>query len=144
MSIAEDFARANVFVNAHSSVRVACSTADGKPVIVYVDPFLMDAEHNVPEAPHDADLICFTHSHYDHFSPKDAAAAARTDGDTHYVMPASMVAEAVAAGVPCMIGRNGVEEIIRYDLPEDELEEFRKCCESIRNNMKMNDSVLNW
>ncbi len=70
--------------------------------------------------------------------------------DEHAIMPASMLQQGeygvsgVFAGVPCMIGRNGVEEIIRYDLPEDELKEFRKCCESIRNNMKKNDSVLNW
>ena len=98
MSIAEDYARANVSVNAHSSVRVACDTADGSTVIVYVDPFLMDAEHGVSQAPHDADLVFFTHSHYDHFSPEDAAKVARRD--TRYMMPATMVAQAVSAGIP--------------------------------------------
>ena len=93
------FAREHLRLNAHSSVRLEAAAVNGTPRVIYVDPFLMDAEHNVPTPPHDADLICFTHSHYDHFSPKDAAAAARTDGTTRYVMPASMVAEALAAGV---------------------------------------------
>lgn len=48
----------------------------------------------------------------------------------------------VFAGVPCIIGANGIEEIIQYDLPADELEEFRQCCENIKKNMTMNDTVI--
>ena len=96
----EGFAREHIRVNAHSSVRVEAAAVNGGARVVYVDPFLVDGAHGVPAAPHDADIICFTHSHYDHFSPKDAAAVARTDGTTRYVMPASMVDEAVKGGVP--------------------------------------------
>ena len=49
----------NISVNAHSSVRIAGGS------VVYVDPFRITGE------PHDADLILFTHPHYDHFSPED-------------------------------------------------------------------------
>ncbi len=87
-------------MNAHSSIRLACVTGAGEERVVYVDPYLIDPEHRVPTSPHDADAIFFTHSHYDHFSPDDAAAVAREDGATIYVMPASMVDEAQAAGIP--------------------------------------------
>ena len=94
------FANENIRVHAHSCVRIQGAAVNGAPRIMYVDPYLMDAEHGIPEAPHDADLVLFTHSHHDHLSPADAAAVARTDGSTRYVMPVSMLAEAVAAGIP--------------------------------------------
>ncbi len=94
------FAKERIFINAHSSVRLACETGSGERLVVYVDPYLVDAEHGVPEAPHDADVVFFTHSHYDHFSPEDAARVAREDGSTRYVMPASMVDDALTAGIP--------------------------------------------
>lgn len=43
----------------HSSIRIS------KGKIIYIDPFQIDIEA------HDADLILCTHSHYDHFSPRD-------------------------------------------------------------------------
>lgn len=61
-------------VNAHSSVRLA---AAGR--VVYVDPF------ELKTAPHDADLIFFTHDHFDHCSPEDVARASRPD--TVFVLP---------------------------------------------------------
>ena len=94
------FAKECIRVNAHASVRIEGAAVNGSPRVMYVDPFLIDGEHGVPKAPHDADIIFFTHSHYDHYSPKDATAVARADGNTRYVMPASMVADAVADGVP--------------------------------------------
>ena len=93
------FARECIRVNAHSSVRIE-GMAAGEPCIIYVDPYLVDAEHGVDAPPHDADLVFFTHSHYDHFSPDDFSAVAREDGTTRYAMPASMVADALAAGIP--------------------------------------------
>lgn len=48
-----------VSVITHSAVRIQ------KAITVYVDPF------EIADDPHDADIICCTHDHYDHFSPKD-------------------------------------------------------------------------
>lgn len=44
----------------HSSIRIV---ADGKTI--YCDPFGINEEYN------DADFICITHAHFDHFSPDD-------------------------------------------------------------------------
>ena len=74
-----------ITVNAHSSIRI------GGKTIVYIDPF------RLTEAAHDADLILFTHPHYDHFSPEDFKKAAKPD--TVYVCPGSMKKEALAAGI---------------------------------------------
>ena len=44
----------------HSAIRIV---ADKK--VIYVDPFGIEKRYN------DADYICITHAHYDHFSPED-------------------------------------------------------------------------
>jgi L-ascorbate metabolism protein UlaG (beta-lactamase superfamily) len=44
----------------HSSIRIV---ADKK--VIYIDPFEIEENYG------DADYICITHSHYDHFSPED-------------------------------------------------------------------------
>ena len=75
----------NITVNEHSSIRI-----DDK-VIAYVDPFRLREER------HDADLILFTHPHFDHFSPEDFHKAAKAD--TIYVCPLSMKKEALDAGI---------------------------------------------
>ena len=49
-----------ITVNTHSSIRI------GGERVIYIDPL------SVEGAPHDADLILFTHPHADHFSPRDA------------------------------------------------------------------------
>lgn len=51
-----------VSVLKHNSIKIK------KEKIIYIDPFQID----IPA--HDADLILCTHSHYDHFSPKDILA----------------------------------------------------------------------
>ena len=75
----------NITVNAHSSIRIA------DKIIVYVDPFMLKEEL------HDADLILFTHPHFDHFSPEDFRKAAKPD--TLYVCPLSMKGKALEAGI---------------------------------------------
>lgn len=50
----------------HDCVRI--QAADG--TVAYIDPFEM------PDAPHDGNLIFVTHDHYDHFSPEDIVKAA--------------------------------------------------------------------
>ena len=72
-------------VNAHSSVRIA---AAGK--VVYVDPFALKT------APHDADLIFFTHDHFDHCSPEDVARVSRPDTAAR-TMPARKLRAQLAA-----------------------------------------------
>lgn len=62
--------------------------------------------------------------------------------DLKRIMPASMYLDGeygvkgVFAGVPCIVGKDGVEKIIELPLNNSELKEFQTCCENIRNNMK--------
>ena len=65
-----------ITINAHSSIRLAGE------MTVYVDPFKIEAET------HDADVICVTHSHFDHFSIEDIRKIANED--TVYVAPETM------------------------------------------------------
>ncbi|MGN0314545.1 MAG: MBL fold metallo-hydrolase [Fusicatenibacter sp.] len=51
----------------HSSIRITGEQ------IVYVDPFRVEKEY------HDADVICITHDHYDHFSPEDIRKVQKPD-----------------------------------------------------------------
>lgn len=50
----------NIDITYHSSIRI------GGEKVIYIDPL------HISGAPHDADLILFTHPHFDHFSPRDA------------------------------------------------------------------------
>lgn len=43
----------------------------------------------------------------------------------------------VFVGVPCVIGKNGVEEVVELSLNEREKEELKKSCDVIRGNIKM-------
>ncbi len=49
--------------------------------------------------------------------------------------------ENVYAGVPCVVGKNGIEKIIELNLTDSELNAFKSCCESIREKMKIADSI---
>nr|MBQ6242977.1 MBL fold metallo-hydrolase [Lachnospiraceae bacterium] len=75
-----------VTVLAHSAIRIQ------GPKTVYVDPFHLTA------APHDADLICVTHDHYDHLSPDDIARVAGPD--TWFALPETCLEAARKAGLP--------------------------------------------
>ncbi len=52
----------------HNAIRLV---VDGK--VIYIDPFGLEKEYN------DADYICITHSHYDHFSPDDILKVKKED-----------------------------------------------------------------
>lgn len=39
--------------------------------------------------------------------------------------------------MPCVIGKNGVEEVVELSLNEREKEELKKSCDVIRGNIKM-------
>ena len=67
-------------VNKHSSVRLE---AEGKRL--YVDPF------ELPFHAGPADVIFLTHSHFDHYSPKDIGKICKAD--TVFVLPASIAGD---------------------------------------------------
>ena len=61
--------------------------------------------------------------------------------DEKAIMPASMELcgeygeHDVVAGVPCVIGANGVEEVVELPLTAEEKQTFHECCDAIRVNM---------
>ena len=63
-------------INNHSSIRLSGSK------VVYCDPFMVTQET------HDADIICITHEHGDHFSPDDILKVCKDD--TLFIIPVSM------------------------------------------------------
>lgn len=71
----------NVQVLAHSAIRIEAE--DG--TAVYFDPF------ELTDAPHDANYVLITHTHYDHLSPEDAAKV--MNESTVVVCPASAEVE---------------------------------------------------
>ena len=62
--------------------------------------------------------------------------------DEKAIMPASMELDGeygetgLFAGVPCLIGKNGVEQIIELPLTDEDKAKFHDCCEGIRKNME--------
>lgn len=62
--------------------------------------------------------------------------------DEKAIMPASMELcgeygeSGLFAGVPCLIGKNGVEQVIELPLTEEEKAKFHDCCNGIRKNME--------
>lgn len=69
----------HIQVNTQSSIRIEGSK------VVYFDPFQIGTEA------HDADLICITHAHYDHFEPKSILRVCKQD--TELAVPASMAGD---------------------------------------------------
>lgn len=67
--------------------------------------------------------------------------------DDKRVMPASVLLEGqygetgLHIGVPCRIGKNGIEEIIELPLSDDEKELFHKSCGIVRDHMKRAASI---
>ena len=57
-------------------------------------------------------------------------------------MPASMELcgeygeSGLFVGVPCLIGKDGVEKVIELPLTEAERATFHECCEGVRKNME--------
>lgn len=48
----------------------------------------------------------------------------------------------IFCGVPALIGKNGVEEVMECDLPADELAEFKACCDTVRANIERAKALL--
>lgn len=67
--------------------------------------------------------------------------------DEKRIMPASMLLEGeygekdVFVGVPCLIGKNGVEQVMELPLTDAEKAEFHKCCDDVRNNIKTAEGI---
>lgn len=89
-----------VQVLTHSSIRIAGNQ------IIYFDPFHVEAES------HDADIICVTHEHFDHYSPEDLAKV--KNAATILVCPKTMKDSLNNSGIS--------EEFTELVTPGDELE----------------------
>ncbi len=89
-----------VQVLTHSSIRIA------ENQIVYFDPFHVEGE------PHDADIICVTHDHFDHYSPEELAKV--KNAATILVCPKTMEDSLSNSGIS--------EEFTELVAPGDELE----------------------
>ena len=69
--------------------------------------------------------------------------------DTKQIMPASVELTGeygetgIFAGCPAVLGANGAEQVLEYNLPEDELQKFKACCMTIRNNIAKAGKLLN-
>lgn len=61
--------------------------------------------------------------------------------DEKKIMPASVEftgeygESGIFCGCPAVIGANGIEQVMEYELPADELAEFKECCATIRANI---------
>ena len=81
-----------------------------------------------------------------------AATAARIvkimNHDENAIIPASIELRGeygesgLFCGVPCVIGKDGVEKIIELPLNAEEHAKFHECCEGLRVNMTKNDKIL--
>lgn len=76
----------NITINCHSSIKIQ------KGKTIYIDPF------RINEVPHDADFIFITHSHYDHYSPKDILKVAKID--TIFITIEEIKSSILVMGVP--------------------------------------------
>ncbi len=65
----------------------------------------------------------------------------------HRILPASTLLEGeygqknVHAGVPCIIGRNGIESVVELHLTEEENKQFAKSCDIIIEHIKMAETI---
>ncbi len=78
--IAQEYYTDNITINTQSSIRI-----EGREAVIYFDPYKITGN------PHDADVVFFTHEHYDHFSLDDIERVSKPE--TIYVAPKSMEGE---------------------------------------------------
>ena len=41
-----------------------------------------------------------------------------------------------------VIGANGVEQVVEYNLPDNELAEFKECCATVRKNIAKGEKLV--
>lgn len=92
----------------HASFRLA-----GAGCVAYIDLW------KIPNAPHDADVVFVSHSHFDHCSPDDIAKVSKAD--TVVIAPAETIAKlgaasAVAPGERLTIKEITVEAVAAYNI----------------------------
>ena len=63
-------------------------------------------------------------------------------GETEQIKKGEYGQKNVAAGVPAVIGKNGVEEIFEIDLNEREKQEFDRSCDVIRGYLRQAEEML--
>lgn len=67
--------------------------------------------------------------------------------DEKCIMPASMLLDGeygekdVYVGVPCLIGKNGVERVLELPLTAEEKAQFHTCCDDVRKNIKTAEGI---
>lgn len=67
--------------------------------------------------------------------------------DSKIIMPVSMELDGeygetdLFAGVPCIIGKDGAEQVLELPLTEQEKETFHQCAQSIRKNVKLAEAM---
>ena len=67
--------------------------------------------------------------------------------DEQRIMPASMLLDGeygekdVFVGVPVLLGKNGVERVLELPLTAEEKENFHKCCDDVRRNIKTAEGI---
>lgn len=67
--------------------------------------------------------------------------------DEKCILPASALLNGeygekdVFVGVPCLIGKDGIEQVIELPISAAEKEMFHNCCEDVRNNIKKAESI---
>ena len=91
----------------HSTVKIW--TDD---LVVYIDP------ERVPQSLHDADLVCVTHTHGDHYSPSDIAKV--SNAQTQFIGPPDVIqrygsGQAIAPGQTIDLDGIGVTGVASYN-----------------------------
>ena len=67
--------------------------------------------------------------------------------DEKRIMPASMLLDGeygehdVFVGVPCVIGKNGVEEVVELPLTAEEKVLFHQCCDNVRKHIADSEKI---
>lgn len=67
--------------------------------------------------------------------------------DEKVIMPASALLDGeygeknVFVGVPCLIGKNGIEQVMELPLNEEEKAQFHNCCEDVRHNIHVAEGI---
>lgn len=67
--------------------------------------------------------------------------------DEKIIMPASALLDGeygehnVFVGVPCLIGKNGIEQVMELPLTDEEKIQFHTCCEDVRHNIHIAEGI---